>query len=132
MRGPYSNEGPYQEKRRLIAADVGQAEPVPAGVRTAHDDPPLFTVWYLKQKQLLSSQGGAGFQITAEGVEFVEAALPSSQLLQRLLRAPTLDLKPIPAAVSAESAGKPGEGAIRRITKAVRTTRAKKAKRKGA
>jgi hypothetical protein len=45
---------------------------------------------------------------------------------------PTLDLKPIPAAVSAESAGKPGEGAIRRITKAVRTTRPKKAKRKGA
>jgi hypothetical protein len=48
----------------------------------------LFTVWYLRQKQLLMSQGGADFQITAEGVEFVESALPSSRLLQRLLRAP--------------------------------------------
>jgi hypothetical protein len=46
----------------------------------------------------------------------------------------TLELKPIPAAASTEIAAKPGEGAIRRITKAARTTRAKKpkAKRKGA
>jgi hypothetical protein len=46
----------------------------------------------------------------------------------------TLELKPIPSPVSAESAGKAGEGAARRVTKAVRTTRAKKAKakRKGA
>jgi hypothetical protein len=49
----------------------------------------LFTVWFLKQKLLLTSQGGAEFEITAEGVEFVESALPSSRLLQRLLRAPT-------------------------------------------
>lgn len=48
----------------------------------------LFTVWYLKQKQLLTSQGGSDFEITAEGVEFVESALPSSRLLQKLLRAP--------------------------------------------
>jgi curved DNA-binding protein CbpA len=48
----------------------------------------LFTVWYLRQKQLLTTEGGAEFQITAEGVEFVESALPSSRLLQRLLRAP--------------------------------------------
>jgi hypothetical protein len=46
----------------------------------------------------------------------------------------TLELKSIPAAASTEIAAKPGEGAIGRITKAVRTTRAKKpkAKRKGA
>jgi len=48
----------------------------------------MFTIWYLKKKQLLASEGGADFQITAEGVDFVESALPSSRLLQRLLRAP--------------------------------------------
>lgn len=49
----------------------------------------VFTVWYLKKKQLVTSEGGADFQITSEGVDFVESALPSSRLLQRLLRAPT-------------------------------------------
>ena len=48
----------------------------------------VFTVWYLKEKQLVRTEGGADFQITAEGVEFVESALPSNRLLQRLLRAP--------------------------------------------
>jgi hypothetical protein len=40
----------------------------------------------------------------------------------------TLELKPIPVTVGAENAGDAGEGAIRRLTKAVRTARAKKAK----
>ncbi len=49
----------------------------------------VFTVWYLRKKQLLTTEGGADYQITAEGVDFVESALPSSRLLQKLLRAPT-------------------------------------------
>jgi len=49
----------------------------------------VFTVWFLKQRRLLTTEGGADFQITAEGVDFVEDALPSNRLLQRLLRAPT-------------------------------------------
>jgi hypothetical protein len=48
----------------------------------------VFTVWYLKEKHLVRTEGGADFQITAEGVEFVESTLPSNRLLQRLLRAP--------------------------------------------
>jgi hypothetical protein len=48
----------------------------------------MFTVWYLRRKQFLTTEGGADFQITAEGVDFVESALPSNRLLQRLLRAP--------------------------------------------
>ena len=39
----------------------------------------------------------------------------------------TLDLKPIPVTVSTENAGEAGEGAVRRMTKAVRTAGAKKA-----
>jgi hypothetical protein len=39
----------------------------------------------------------------------------------------TLELKPIPVTVSTENAGEAGEGAVKRMTKAVRTARAKKA-----
>ena len=69
----------------------------------------LFTVWYLKQKQYLTSQGGADFEITAEGVEFVESALPSSRLLQRLLRAPADTFADGPV-TSDESDAQPGSG----------------------
>jgi hypothetical protein len=37
-----------------------------------------------------------------------------------------LELKPVPPTVSTENAGEAGEGAVRRMTKAVRTAHAKK------
>jgi len=57
-----------------------------------------FTVWYLKEKQMVKTEGGADFQITAEGVEFVESTLPSNRLLQRLLKAPAdaFEDRPVP------------------------------------
>ncbi len=48
----------------------------------------VFTVWYLKEKLLLRTEGGAEYEITADGVQFVESSLPSNRLLQKLLRAP--------------------------------------------
>ncbi len=48
----------------------------------------VFTVWYLKETKLLRTEGNAEFEITAEGVRFVEESLPSNRLMQRLLRAP--------------------------------------------
>jgi curved DNA-binding protein len=48
----------------------------------------VFTVWYLKEKQLLRAGENAEYEITANGVEFVETSLPSSRLLQGLLLAP--------------------------------------------
>ena len=48
----------------------------------------VFTVWYLKEKRLLRTDNSADFEITADGVEFVESSLPSNRLLRRLLRAP--------------------------------------------
>jgi len=69
----------------------------------------VFTVWYLRRKQLLTTEGGADFQITAEGVDFVESALPSNRLLQRLLRAPTDTFADGPAA-SKGSDALPGDG----------------------
>jgi curved DNA-binding protein CbpA len=68
----------------------------------------VFTVWYLKKKQSLTTEGGADFQITAEGGDFVESALPSNRLLQRLLRAPT-DTFADSAASGKGSDAQPGE-----------------------
>jgi hypothetical protein len=48
----------------------------------------VFTVWYLKEKQLLRPGEHAEYEITANGVEFVETSLPSNRLLQGLLLAP--------------------------------------------
>lgn len=48
----------------------------------------VFTVWYLKEKQLLRVGDNAEYEITANGVEFVETSLPSNRLLQGLLLAP--------------------------------------------
>jgi hypothetical protein len=48
----------------------------------------VFTVWYLKEKQLLRSGEYSDYEISANGVEFVESSLPSSRLLQGLLLAP--------------------------------------------
>jgi len=48
----------------------------------------VFTIWYLKEKRLLRTESGANFEITADGVEFVESSLPANRLLRKLLRAP--------------------------------------------
>jgi len=69
----------------------------------------VFTVWYLRKKQLLTTEGGSDFQITAEGVDFVESALPSSRLLQRLLRAPTDTFADSPVTSKGPDA-QPGDG----------------------
>jgi hypothetical protein len=48
----------------------------------------VFTVWYLKEKQLLRPGENAEYEISANGVEFVETSLPTNRLLQGLLLAP--------------------------------------------
>ncbi len=49
----------------------------------------VFTVWYLKEMKLLRTEGNSEFEITADGVRFVEESLPSNRLMQRLLRTPS-------------------------------------------
>jgi hypothetical protein len=66
-----------------------------------------FTVWYLKEKKLLRPGEHAGFEITADGVSFVEAALPSNRLMQKLLRppmAPVVDVSPAAGPVETSQA----------------------------
>ncbi len=65
----------------------------------------MFTVWYLRRKLLVATEGGADYQITAEGVDFVESALPSNRLLQRLLRAPADAASSKPSGGSADEDG---------------------------
>lgn len=48
----------------------------------------VFTVWYLREKQLLRAGENTEYEISANGVEFVESSLPTSRLLQGLLLAP--------------------------------------------
>jgi len=48
----------------------------------------LFTVWFLKERHYLRPAEGAQFEITSEGVEFVESSLPARTIFQRLLRGP--------------------------------------------
>jgi hypothetical protein len=77
----YNRQRLYPDKPVLSLLQLEQVMTIPREHLT-------FTVWYLRRKGLVASEGGADFEITAEGVDFVESALPTNRLLQRLLRAP--------------------------------------------
>jgi len=47
----------------------------------------MFTIWYLKDKQYVRQDDRSDFLITAEGVDYVEANLPTNRILHRLLEA---------------------------------------------
>ncbi|MGB9611890.1 MAG: DnaJ domain-containing protein [Bryobacteraceae bacterium] len=47
----------------------------------------LFTLWYLKEKDLVRQDGSSDFVITAAGVDWVEEHLPKNRLLYHLLKA---------------------------------------------
>lgn len=47
----------------------------------------LFTLWYLKEKHLVEQNDSSDYVITADGVDYVEAHLPSQDVLYRLLKA---------------------------------------------
>lgn len=47
----------------------------------------LFTLWYLKEKDLVRQDGSSDFVITANGVDWVEEHLPKNPLLYHLLKA---------------------------------------------
>lgn len=46
-----------------------------------------FAMWYLKAKRYITQDDRSSFIVTAEGVDYLEAALPESDLLQRIFRA---------------------------------------------
>ena len=47
----------------------------------------MFTIWYLKDKQYVWQDDKSDFVITADGVDYVEANLPTNRILHRLLEA---------------------------------------------
>ncbi len=47
----------------------------------------LFTLWYLKEKDLVRQDGSSDFIITSAGVDWVEEHLPKNRILYHLLKA---------------------------------------------
>jgi curved DNA-binding protein CbpA len=47
----------------------------------------MFTLWYLKEKELVSQNEHSDFVITGKGVDYVEENLPGNKVLYRLLKA---------------------------------------------
>jgi len=47
----------------------------------------IFTIWYLQSKDLLKQGEQSDYSISAEGVDYIEANLPSNQILYKLLKA---------------------------------------------
>ena len=45
----------------------------------------LFTMWYLKERNLLQMDDASDYVITGDGVDYVEANLPSNKILYKLL-----------------------------------------------
>ena len=51
----------------------------------------MFTFWFLKGKQHVRVEHNGNYEITAEGVEYVESHLPAQHLMRRLLISPAVD-----------------------------------------
>ena len=47
----------------------------------------LFTIWYLKEQELLRQEGNSDYSITANGIDYVEEHLPNNRMIYRLLKA---------------------------------------------
>lgn len=55
----------------------------------------LFTLWYLRRKGYAEFNNNSEYEITAEGIDLVEAKFPKSTVLQKLIAAPSgTKLKP--------------------------------------
>jgi curved DNA-binding protein CbpA len=67
----------------------------------------LFTLWYLRQKQLVEFNFNSEYEITADGIDLVESRFPKSTVLQKLIAAPS-ESKLKPATVVLENLRKNG------------------------
>jgi hypothetical protein len=46
-----------------------------------------FAIWYLRARKMLTQDDRSSFQVTAEGVEYLEGQLPANELWARIFRA---------------------------------------------
>jgi len=58
-----------------------------------------FAIWYLKSKRYVQQDDRSSFQITADGVEFLEAQIPGNELLRRVFQASESGLMTYPKAL---------------------------------
>ena len=47
----------------------------------------LFTMWYLKERNLLRQEENSDYAITGQGIDYVEEHLPQNKMIYRLLKA---------------------------------------------
>jgi len=47
----------------------------------------LFTMWYLKERNLLRQEENSDYAITGQGIDYVEEHLPNNKMIYRLLKA---------------------------------------------
>lgn len=47
----------------------------------------LFTMWYLKERNLLRQEENSDYSITAVGIDYVEEHMPSNKMIYKLLKA---------------------------------------------
>lgn len=47
----------------------------------------LFTMWYLKEQNLLCMEENSDYSITGKGIDYVEEHLPNNKMIYRLLKA---------------------------------------------
>lgn len=47
----------------------------------------LFTLWYLKEQELLRQEANSDYSITARGIDYVEEHLPNNKMIYKLLKA---------------------------------------------
>jgi hypothetical protein len=62
-----------------------------------------FTVWFLREKNYLRVGGSSDYQITADGVEFLERHVPSNRTVHRLLAAAETDIRSTAAGSESEA-----------------------------
>ena len=62
----------------------------------------MFTLWYLREKNLIRLTESKNYEITGEGIDCTEEQYPKNDFLQKLLDAPK-EIKPQPARLQART-----------------------------
>jgi curved DNA-binding protein CbpA len=63
----------------------------------------LFAIWYLRAKRFVAQDDRSSFIITAEGVDFLEAQLPTNQILNKIFRASEAGVMVYPKALTGKT-----------------------------
>jgi hypothetical protein len=63
----------------------------------------LFALWYLRSKRYVVQDDRSSFIISAEGVDYLEAQLPSNEILYKIFRASETGVMVYPKALTSKT-----------------------------